>query len=294
MAKGACGERGAEVRRARILADGLGFTEGPVLLRNGTVAVTSLSHGCVYLIEPGGPRVLVETEAAANGAAEGPDGALYIAHFWGAPPAKAGPPSTGGILRAHSSGALEWLTRDPISPNDLCFGPDAYLYVTDPTRPHRQDGRLWRCDVADGRAELLVSVPWHPNGIAFGPDDDRLFVASTHDGRIMVFPFRAGGPLGDPQVFCHLPCGRPDGLAFDVEGNLLVAAPADSPEEQSFVHVFDPRGRHIEAYAPVVSHRFSNVALGPDRVLIVTDVAHESVLAVDNWPWAGLALHPFR
>jgi gluconolactonase len=281
------------MRRVRVLADGLGFTEGPVIMQDGTIVVVSMSHGRVYAIEDDRARVVAETEAAANGAVEWSDGSLYIAHFWGWPPAKEVERSTGGVLRADRSGAIEWLTRDPVAPNDLCFGPDGHLYVTDPTRPRRPDGRLWRCDIETGQAEWLVSLPWSPNGIGFGLEDDRIYVASTYTGQIMVFPFEPGGPLGPPEVFCQLPSGRPDGFAFDAAGNLVVAAPSGS-EEQSLLHVFDREGRYLEGYAPLPSNRLSNVALGPDRTLIVTDIANGSVFAVDDWPEAGLPLHPFR
>jgi hypothetical protein len=30
---------------------------------------------------------------------------------------------------------------------------------------------MWRCDVTTGRATLLCSVDWTPNGIAFDADD---------------------------------------------------------------------------------------------------------------------------
>ena len=35
-----------------VIADGLGFTEGPVWLPDGRVALTSISHGCVYVVDP--------------------------------------------------------------------------------------------------------------------------------------------------------------------------------------------------------------------------------------------------
>jgi gluconolactonase len=282
----------ADNLKVRTIAEGLGFTEGPVILQNGTIAVTSLTHGCVYLIDSSGTRILAETDAAANGATEASDGALYVTHFCGGT-AKQGTPSTGGVLRVDPTGAVEWLTKDPISPNDLCFGPDGYLYVTDPTRPRRQDGRIWRCDIHARTAELLVSVPWHPNGIGFGLRDDQMFVASTHSKEMVVFPLTRDG-LGEPRLFCKIPSGRPDGFAFDEEGNLLVAAPAESPDEQSYIHIFDTEGRAIEAFAPIPSPRFSNLALGTDGLMIVTDVAHESVLSIEGWPVKGMALHPFR
>lgn len=35
-----------------VLAEGLGFTEGPVWLDDQRVALTSISHGCVYVVDP--------------------------------------------------------------------------------------------------------------------------------------------------------------------------------------------------------------------------------------------------
>jgi gluconolactonase len=283
-------------QRVEIVGENLGFTEGPVLLRDGGISVVSMTHGRVYVLTDGSaPQILAETEASPNGGTQGPDGALYLTHTAGPPPAKQSTvATTGGILRLTLDGELSWVTRDPISPNDLCFGPDGLLYVTDPTRPRRQDGRLWRIDVETGRSELLVSVPWHPNGIGFGPDDDRLVVASTHSRQLVTFPYAPGRPLGEPTVLCDLPSGKPDGFAFDVDGNILVASPAEAPTDQSYIHLFAPDGKLLDSYAPHPSNRLSNCALSPQGTLVVTDVHHESVLRVQGWPTAGLPLHPFR
>ena len=37
-----------------VLAEGPGFTEGPARLPDGRVAVTSISHGCVYAVDMAG------------------------------------------------------------------------------------------------------------------------------------------------------------------------------------------------------------------------------------------------
>ena len=41
----------------RVIADGLGFTEGPTIMRDGTIAVTSLTHARVYAIRDGSVSV---------------------------------------------------------------------------------------------------------------------------------------------------------------------------------------------------------------------------------------------
>ena len=60
-----------------LMADGLGFTEGPVWLPDDRVALTSISHGCVYLVDPrGGPIERIDTGGGPNGLACSADGTL--------------------------------------------------------------------------------------------------------------------------------------------------------------------------------------------------------------------------
>ena len=86
------------------------------------------------------------------------------------------------VKRVKRDGSVSWLTQDPIAPNDLCFGPDGWLYVTDPTRDFdpRTDGRLFRVNIETGECQLICTVDYYPNGIGFGPDD-ALYVANCRD-----------------------------------------------------------------------------------------------------------------
>ena len=71
-----------------VLAEGLGFTEGPVWLDDQRIALTSISHGCVYIVDLlGGPIERIDTGGGPNGLACSPDGTLYVAQnggVWGA------------------------------------------------------------------------------------------------------------------------------------------------------------------------------------------------------------------
>jgi gluconolactonase len=276
----------------RVIGRGLGFVEGPVITQAGDFVVTSIDHGCLYRMTADTCEVVAVTGGGPNGATEGSDASLYISQNGGKRPAHRWPNVTGGIQVVHDGGRVEWLTQDPISPNDLCFVPDRLLYCTDPTRGRpRDDGRLWRCDPKTGEAELLCSLPWYPNGIGFGLEQDAIYVASTGDQRIWRFPIAPGG-LGRPEVFAQLATGLPDGIAFDSSGSLLVAAVGEHGRPGQ-IHTYDRDGILIDAFEPGTSSKVTNVALGPDGTMLVTDADGGRALTFD-WPNPGLPLHPFR
>jgi gluconolactonase len=287
---------------ARQVASGVGNCEGPVIRSDGEIVVSSMDQGRLYKISGERAEVLADVGHRPNGSTEWSDGTLYVCQsggtHWGP---NAG---LGGIIAVARDGTWRWVTQDPIRPNDLCFGPDGLLYVTDPTgnRPARDDGRLFRCNIETGEAELLCSLPWFPNGIAFGLEEDAIYVARSIEfpgdlqSGIVRFSLD-GGRLGTGETFIHMPPShRPDGFLFDAEGNVVIGCNANNREnaEPGRIQVYDRQGKHLDTFVPGPNKMYTNVALGPDRMLVITDTAGGSVLAVDNWPHPGLPLFPFR
>lgn len=211
-----------------IVGTGLAFPEGPVWLGDGSVALVEIEGGTIARWAPdGGIERVVDTGGGPNGAALGPDGALYVTQNGGT--SREGR-VTAGIVRADlSSGSSELvlteiagLTLD--GPNDLAFGPDGRLYVTDPrgaADPAHNDapGRLFAVDLASGAGELVAEVgPVFPNGIAFDPDGTLLWTESF-TRRVMTL--RGGAP----EVVIELPAKHaPDGLCVGADGALYVAS----------------------------------------------------------------------
>jgi gluconolactonase len=282
------------------LATGLGFTEGPVFRHSGGIVVTSMDRGHLYLVEPTGASVFAITGGTPNGATEGSDGAIYITQS----PRRRRGLITGGIQVArpddgsksvspYSTGAVvDYITLDVISPNDLCFGPDGLLWVTDPTRrPARDDSRIWRVDVELREAELVMSTGYYANGIAFGPEDDAVYVVSTGERRILRYPI-VGSGVGKPETVVQMDHGHPDGFAFDIEGRIIVAVNGESGE-QGDVQVWDSEGTLLEVIQPAEGRYFTNLAISPQGRMIVTHPDRGAVLETE-WSCAGLALHPFR
>lgn len=142
------------------------------------------------------------------------------------------------------------------SPNDLVVKSDASIWFTDPTYGIDSDyegdaapseigaSNVYRIDGDTGALQCVVAGMVQPNGLAFSPDESRLYVADTGashraDGprHLRCFAMRGDGKgVADKgPVFAECDSGLFDGLRVDRHGNVWTSA-ADG------VHCFDPDG----------------------------------------------------
>jgi gluconolactonase len=275
----------------KIIASGLGVLEGPVTCQDGSVVVTSLDQGNVFRIIDEKVQVLAITGGGANGATEGPGGLIFVTQNGGTGPALNTVRSPPGVQVIHRTGKLQIFGEGMRSPNDLCFGPDGFLYVTDPTRKlERDEGRIWRCNIHTRECTQLMACDWYPNGIGFSFEDDCVYVADSRHRRIVRIPL-ADFRSETVETVIELDHGTPDGFAFDARGNLVVACPNFDPGGGD-IQVYS-EGRLTEVIRPGNSKLYTNVAISQDCRLYICDADTGNVLE-ETWPRPGLPLHPFR
>jgi gluconolactonase len=283
----------ASVMEPRVIGTELGFTEGPVWTADGRLLVTSISHGCLYELGTGGASVAARTGGGPNGLTEGEGGVLYVAQNGGLFGAgeRSPAPAAAGVQRV-ADGQVTHIAEGLDAPNDLCFGPDGRLYLTDPRGPatgeNTRPGRLYAMEL-DGAPQLLAEGPAFINGLAFGPDPHQLYVAETFRQRVLLYQLQDGA-LSEPQEFCRTEPGFPDGLCFDEQGRLYVAATLARE-----VQVFDSDGQRVGSHACGDASLPTNCCFGGPRgrTLFVTDSAGGRVLAFEL-DVRGLPLYPFR
>ncbi len=263
-----------------LIADGLGFTEGPVWLPDDRVALTSISHGCVYIVDPrDGALERIDTGGGPNGLACSTDGTLYVAQnggAWGA----SGPAEPG--VQVIIDRRVDYLVEGLGAPNDLTFGPDGRLWITDTrgefdisTPDQGLPGHVYATDVDSGDTRQIIDDgPVFINGLGFSPDGSRLLVTATLSSELLSYLIAPDGTAGSSEVVHTFEGGWPDGMAVSARGDYWVALTAADR-----VDVVDAWGRCI-AQIPLPDGALpTNVCIGGGRAdeLFVT-AAHDQAL----------------
>jgi len=211
------------------IAEGLAFPEGPVVMADGSVILVELMGGRVTRCWDGRRETVCETGGGPNGAAIGPDGALWLCNNGGI--YQTGPGSEGRIERIDlSTGRLERVcdSCDGIAlgaPNDLVFDADGRLWFTDfgtIGRTGKDYGGLYTC-LPDGSAIAAIKRgTLSYNGIGLSPDGMHLYVADTFQARLYRYDARVEPQEPHYVATASGPVGF-DSLAVTAAGNICVA-----------------------------------------------------------------------
>ncbi len=282
-----------------VFAQKLNAPEGPVLLPDQSWLVVEMGpgKGCVtHISADGKSRRTLCKMGRPNGLAVDKEGVLWVAE-------SVNPPS---LVKVTMDGDREVVLTQGnetsfLFPNDLAFGPDGRLYLTDSGilfhqlvapddkiredfRDLAMDGRIYRIDVTTRQVEIIDSGLRFANGLAFGPDQN-LYVAETLTGMIYRYPCANGRVVGGREAFGpvidqdtgNMPFQGPDGMAFGLNGCLYVAVYG-----QGHIAVLAPDGTLVERIA-TKGAKPTNLAFGGpgERKIYVTEDEYGVLEAID-------------
>jgi len=297
------------------VAAGLQFPEGPIAMADGSVVLVEIRRRTLTRVTPDGRReTIAELGGGPNGAAIGPDGAVYVCNNGGAwewtpgddTHLPAGPPPVyrgGSIQRVDlRTGKFSTLYDScdgkPLnSPNDLVFDSTGGFWFTClgfNDGEHRHLGGVYYARPDGSKIIRWRAEQISPNGIGLSPDERKLYMAECMMGRLYEFDLPSPGVMA-PQtsmapgrVVCQLPGYQwLDSLAVEQSGRICVGTLWNGG-----ITVFEPSGEY--EHIPVPDIVTTNICFGgADMRDAWITLASTGRLFKARWPRPGLKL-PFN
>ena len=225
------------------LAGDFRFTEGPIWHpAEAHLTFSDIPGNRLYRwSEAGGVTVLREPSNMANGNTYDAQGRMLTCEHATSRVTRTEPDGSVVVLASHYQG------KELNSPNDIVVRSDGTVWFTDPTfgrfdgvgraRPAQLDFRgVFRMDASGENLRVACAEFDMPNGLAFTPDEQHLYVADTPRMHVRRFAVDAAGELSGGEVFAESTGdgpGAPDGLKTDAAGHVFCAGPGG-------VHIYHP------------------------------------------------------
>ena len=231
--------------RVERIATGFRFTEGPVWEhKSSSLLFSDILGNTIYRWTASG-TVIVERcpSQMSNGLALDELGNVFACEHAGRQISIGKPGEEGKTLVNTYDG------KKLNSPNDVVIKSDGSIYFTDPTYGLTADfGVLAEQELTlqglyrvmpDGQLTLLMDDFVQPNGLAFSPDESKLYVDDSARQHVRLFDVQKDGTISNDQIFAQLDVdqgeGVADGLKVDALGNIFVTGPGG-------INIFDPSG----------------------------------------------------
>ena len=296
-----------------LIAEDLLFPEGPIAMDDGSVILTEIKGQRLTRVWPDGRKEKVaDVPGGPNGAAIGPDGAIYITNNGGSFEwlDNGGMTIPGPTPASHVGGSIQRLDlatgalttiydscdgRRLVGPNDLVFDRSGGFWFTDhgATTPEgRKYGALYYARIDGSHISRQRDHLISPNGVGLSPDEKTVYVADTNLGRLWGFDVAETGVLAPPPGFApgHVVCNLPgyqllDSLAVEAGGKVCVATIINGG-----ITAFDPDGS-VEHYA-FPDMIVTNICFGgADMCTAWITGSATGKLFKATWPRPGLKLN---
>jgi gluconolactonase len=231
-----------ETTQAERLATGFVFTEGPLWHPDGFYYFVDVRSSVLYRVTPGRAHEVVRDKTGGgNGTTFDLQGRLVLCEG-----------ENRRVTRTAGDGRIEVLMdrfegKRLNRPNDVVCRSDGSIYFTDPglrvPLGERELPYAGVYRVAPDGNQILVADFEYPNGLAFSPDERKLYVANTRWAQyIHVLELDAAGKMMRRRIFADMSSdetdGVPDGMKVDVEGRVYCTGPGGT-------WVFAPDGSQL-------------------------------------------------
>jgi gluconolactonase len=251
------------------VVENMNFPEGPAWDGEGNLYCSSCYGGYIVKVEGDSHKIFITSTTGmnsiknTNGLTVYKNGDIFACDY-----------GRGAILRIQPDSQIiiyaSGYNDKPFSkPNDLTFDPDGNLFFSDTKSYNKNipDGTVYRVDFKTKEVTPAVSNICFPNGVAFSPDNKYFFLCESAQNRILRFKVQSDGSLTNKEVFVNLPGGDPDGLAFDIKGNLYAAHYGGKA-----IYVISPNGVILKKI-PTPGKNPSNVEFGGKdmKTLFITE-----------------------
>ena len=249
----------AKVGNAAIerVATGFRWAEGPVYFRDGVYLLWSDSPNnriMRWLEDDGHLSVFRANSNYSNGNTRDHEGRLISCEHDARRVTRTEPDGSITVLIDNFQG------KKLNAPNDVVVASDGAVWFTDPGYgtlgnyeghkvEHELPPRVYRLDVKTGRAAVVSEDFDKPNGLAFSPDEKKLYIIDsgiTHGGRSNMRVYDVSGDkLANGKVFAeNFAPGFTDGVRTDVDGNVWCSMGWADPNEDG-VRCYAPNGDMI-------------------------------------------------
>ena len=173
-------------------------------------------------------------------------------------------------------------------PNDVVVKSDGSIWFSDngagirgnylgDKAPQEMPYRVYRLDPESGALSIAVGDMKRPNGLAFSPDEKRLYVVDTPDGPKTTWVYDiVNGKAVNGRLFFDDSPGYADGIRVDTEGNVW-AGMSGGPGYDG-VAVFTPDGTLIGRI--LLPERCANLCFGGRKRNRLFMTASQSVYAL--------------